>query len=178
MYFLVFLWVVIWWKFMYHNPKLFWSSVVCEPSCCLSVFILTARCILPAAILYIALQGLVTEVRLQNSFYDLLFSCLMSAAYCAFEARYNSFLCSLNSLLSFVLWYLRLFAFTSFLCIVSLEDHHGIDLCFSPFPFFPACLNEVRHAWSIISWSLSTASSIFSSLPLFVLAFHRERQPR
>src|SRR5215469_10626632 len=105
-----------------------------------------ARRVLPAAILYIAPQGLVTEVRLQNSFHDLLFSCLMAAAYSALEARYSSFLCTLNSMLSFVRWYLRRFAFTSFLCVVSPEDHHGIGLCFGPFPFFPACINEDRHA--------------------------------
>ena len=75
--------------------------------------------------------------------------------------RGTVFFCPLTSLLSFVRRYLRRFAFTSFLCIVSLEDHHVIDLCFSPFPFFPTCLSEDRHAWSIISWSSSTAASIF-----------------
>ena len=99
-------------------PTVSCRLVVIDPSCCLSVVMCAVRFVFREAILCIAFHGLVTEVILQNSFQDFLSSHLMAAAYSALDARYCTFLRSRRSGLSFVRWYLRLFAFTSFLCNV------------------------------------------------------------
>ena len=52
--------------------------VVDDPSFSLSVVWCGACFVFPATILYIAFKGLVDDVRLQNSFQDLLFSPLMA----------------------------------------------------------------------------------------------------
>jgi len=61
-----------------------------------------ARFVFPAAILYIAFQGLVTDVKLQNYLHDLIFSRLIAAAYSAFEAKYCPFRCARSSLFFFI----------------------------------------------------------------------------
>jgi hypothetical protein len=72
---------------------------------------------------------------------------LMAAAYSALDISYCTFLCSHCSGLSFVRWYLPLFAFISFFCNVRPEFHHGTDLCRGSFlDVSLVCLNEDRHA--------------------------------
>jgi len=128
-------------------PTVSCRLVVIDPSCCLSVVMCAVRFVFREAILCIAFHGLVTEVILQNSFQDFLSSHLMAAAYSALDTRYCTFLPSHCSGFSFVPWYLRLFAFTSFLCNVRHEFQHGTDLCRGSFlDVSLVCLNEDRHA--------------------------------
>ena len=138
-----------------------WILVVSEQSCSLSVVMCIACFVFPQPILYIAFQGLVAEVKLQNSIHDLLFSRLMAAAYSDFETKYFPFLCSRILLSSFVA--ISPFCIYFFICVFSRVVHQGVGLSCRAFPADPVCVSEDLQASSCTSWSSSTAAFMFSN---------------
>ena len=119
---------------------------VIDPSCCLGVVVCSAFC-LPCNHLVYCIPWVSRRSHSAELFPRFVFSRLMAAAYSALDTRYCTFLPTRCSGLSFLRSYLRLFAFTSFLCNVRHEFHHGTHLCRGSFlDVSLVCLNEDRHA--------------------------------